>query len=266
MKGLLSGTIILACTSFVAATTGIIVPLYVPPKLVFGDDCAAWAPEIAAANSHHSVPFIFVINPNSGPGNAPGQQPSDTNYEQCVPELRNSTGNNVQVIGYIRTGYGDPTARPVAAVEQDIDAYAGWDARWRPTGIFFDEVTDSAATVSLYANYSSYARNKGLNTIVFNPGAKPDPAYYASADVIVSAERAFSDFSDSLLEIDSANPGSKQAVIVYATPSSSPTSTINDLARRGLGWVYFTDDVLDNPYDKTPTYFSQEVADVDATS
>jgi hypothetical protein len=84
--------------------------------------------------------------------------------------------------------------------------------------------------------------------------------------VIVSAERAFADFSDSLLVIDSANPGSKQAVILHSTPPTSPTSTINDLAGRGIGWVYFTDDVLDNPYDTNPSYFNQEVIDVDATS
>jgi hypothetical protein len=111
------------------------------------------------------VPFIFAINPNSGPGNAPGEQPFDKNFEDCVPKLRNSTGNNARVIGYVATGFANLTARPVATVERDIDAYAGWDPRWRPTGIFFDEVTNNAGNVSFYANYATYARSKGFDTV-----------------------------------------------------------------------------------------------------
>ena len=83
------------------------------------------------------------------------------NYPACVPELKNA-GTNSLVIGYIRTNY---TSKAIADVEADVDNYATWATTYRPSGIFFDEVSNDAASVSQYASYAAYARSKGFDFV-----------------------------------------------------------------------------------------------------
>jgi hypothetical protein len=188
------------------------------------------------------------------------------------------------VLGYVPTGY--TTGVTAAQVKGNVSEYAAWGSAYRPDGIFFDEVSDSATLVSNYAGYASFARSSGLDfvsaynmnsrlnviililrvQIVYNPGTNTDSGYFASADLILTFENAFSSFAGaSSLTISSAEPAAKQALVLYDGPKTSPTSTIDELASLGIGAVFITDFGEPNPYDKIPTAWVGEVANVAAT-
>jgi hypothetical protein len=49
-------------------------------------------------------------------------------------------------------------------------------------------------------------------------------------------------------------------MIVHSVPDCETAKSHIDLAvARNIGYVYVTDDTLDNPYDSLPTYWSCEV-------
>jgi hypothetical protein len=161
---------------------GVILPLYWWPN----DDCSAWSPIVSAyvrstnlwrlfvsykislfvcslfldyhrISSNPTVAFYIIINPNSGPGS--GSTP-DQSFQTCIPKLRAST--NVVILGYLATGYGN---KGTDAINSELSQYAGWGADYRPTGIFFDEVSNDSGSVSTYAGYSSSARSKGFSFV-----------------------------------------------------------------------------------------------------
>ena len=80
------------------------------------------------------------------------------NLKTCIPELKGAS----TVLGYVSTRNGN---RATSDVEADIDTYASWATSYRPSGIFFDEVSDGAGKVSLYTSYVTYARNAGLDFV-----------------------------------------------------------------------------------------------------
>lgn len=114
-----------------------------------------------SAASHPTLPFYFIVNPNSGPGDVNSQP--DTNYQACVPKLRPAANPNIQLLGYVRTNY---TVRAQADVEAEVYTYAQWNTAYRPTGIFFDEVLGSDDAQSYYSGYSSYAKSQISNAFV----------------------------------------------------------------------------------------------------
>lgn len=112
--------------------------------------------------------FAIVVNPASGPG-AQGSQPSPS-YQSCIPLLRR---DNSLILGYVPTGAnGVNGARDDADVEADIDTYEGWANDFKPEGIFFDQVSGTAADLQKYSDYMTLARqsfssNGGNGTVIF---------------------------------------------------------------------------------------------------
>ncbi|EUC61653.1 spherulin 4, related protein [Rhizoctonia solani AG-3 Rhs1AP] len=236
-----------------ALASGVIFPLYLYP----GDNCASWTNAITAPAKHPNLPFYFIVNPNSGPGNLYGQP--DANYQACVPKLRSATNPNVKLIGYIATKY---TNKAQSDVRAEVDTYAGWSSAYKLDGIFYDEVLAESSARSVYSGYTSYAKSKIPNAFVsLNPGIKPtDNQFYTFADQILSLEKYFNEFSTSLYTIGSSTPAAKQAFILTDSPSTLPTSTINQIIKTDkIGALYITNDVQangQNPYDSFPTYWT----------
>jgi hypothetical protein len=103
--------------------------------------------------SNSLTQFHIIVNPNSGPGGAPGSQP-DINYQACVANIRTigAVHGNAKILGYVATGFG---AVATTAVTNDIDTYSRWTASYRPDGIFFDEVASAANLLSTYQTYAT---------------------------------------------------------------------------------------------------------------
>ena len=107
----------------------------------------------------------MIVNPASGPGGANTQPSSD--YTGCVPKL---IASNTKILGYVDTGNG---GRSSAAVTQDIATYAGWHSAYRPTGIFFDDVTPSSSLFSIYSTWTSDVTSAGFNYVSGHSNAMP---------------------------------------------------------------------------------------------
>ncbi|TBU57701.1 Spherulation-specific family 4 [Dichomitus squalens] len=245
-----------AAATATALASGVLIPLYIDP--VGGPQCSGWASLLSSIEAHPRMPFYAIINPDSGPGGANTQPGAE--YQQCIPILQ-AASDNVIVLGYVASW--DADSSKVSGVTQDVNTYAGWDAAYRVDGIFFDQVSGTAADFSTYQSFVSHARKtfdfvRAMATIALNPGtAVSDTAYYNLADILLTAENFFDDFSPSQLSLGSSTPASKQAIVLTDGPSTPPTSLISQLVTTDeVGAFWVTDDTQangQNPYDTLPS-------------
>ena len=222
-----------------AARTGSIVPLYSLPS------DPAWAALIAAKKAHASVPVIAVINPNSGPGTA-----ARSDYMAGVGRL---TGAGVKVAGYVATGYGK---RAVAEVKADID-------RWRnlypeAKAIFFDEMANNPGLESHYSSLTSYAKGKGIDYTIGNPGVDSKPSYVGTVDTILIVESAGLPSADKLAGWHESHPREAFGIIPHSVPSLDAGFVA--MAKSHVAYIFVQNDVMPNPWDTLPPYFDALLA------
>jgi len=213
----------------------LIVPLYTDPSVG-----KTWNTLIETKLSHPSLTIAAIINPDSGPGHS-----KDPNYISGTERL-NSAG--VLMLGYVPTTYSD---RPLAQVSSDIDKWKKFYPQVH--GIFFDEQSNTPGKETYYQQASSYAKSKGFNFTIGNPGTNTVPTYLKTVDVVLIYESAgvpnLNDYK-SWIPYDKRKLG----MIPYGVPSL-PVSWINS-AIELVGWIYVTDDVAPNPWDSLPSYFN----------
>ncbi|KAI3329968.1 Spherulation-specific family 4-domain-containing protein [Ustulina deusta] len=177
----------------VVSTTGVLLPLYVYPSTTYNDGAANWQPALSAIAASPNVPWLVVVNPDSGPGGTGSPGNDDANYISGVSQLNAQA--NVQTIGYMRTDYG---ASPAAELQANITNWAGWgDAGVGVEGIFFDEASGESSAFDSLASAVTYARTAfGARQMVAvcNFGvAVLDTAVYDVCDVVVVFESALND-------------------------------------------------------------------------
>lgn len=134
--------------------------LYSLRKLTISSRECLNSARVPSLTANPTLPFLFVVNPSSGPGSA-NTQP-DSNYQTCIAELASNA--NARVLGYVATGQG---TRSSSDVTTDIATYAQWDAAYRPTGIFFDETEATTDFVSLYQSYANAVHSSALGSSAF---------------------------------------------------------------------------------------------------
>jgi hypothetical protein len=248
------------------SATGLILPLYVYPAASWQDGAAKWKPVIDAASSNPSVPWLTVVNPNSGPGDTllPGN--NDPNYVAGVSKL--NALRNIKTIGYVRTNYAK---HPMDDLKRQMTAYKGWNdytaANISIHGIFFDE---SAQDLTYMREAVRFAKSSfgGHSTIVCNFGAAAAADYYELCDVVVPFESCLNCAGKpqykSGATIDANVPAGKlgkAAVIINYFEGTAFDGSVADAAlvktylatakQKGLAWVYFAskdyDDVVSGP-------------------
>jgi hypothetical protein len=224
------------------APAGIMIPLYTYPT------DGTWAAVIRAKNAHPSLPFVAIMNPNSGPGAS-----RDASYATGVKDLRAA---GVVVLGYVTTGYATKSYSEISNLEAQVSAYHEW---YRVDGIFFDEMSNVAGYESYYAALDSYVRSLGMKHTAGNPASTVPNSYVGTLDTLVAYENAGLPDLSAL-----ANPGRDAkdfAILAYGVASLS-----RSFLKRSPGvaaWIYLTDGVLPNPYKSLPAYFEDEVATLD---
>ncbi|GAA95568.1 uncharacterized protein L969DRAFT_92700 [Mixia osmundae IAM 14324] len=228
-------------TSLAAAAslnrTSVIVPLYSYPE-----NSTTWAPLRQAIAAHPQLHFQVVINPDSGPGSS--SQP-DAEYGAGIVALKKaSKSGNVQILGYVPTGYGKKSNKTVI---KQIAQYAGWNTSYAVDGIFFDETIDGK--YSLYKQYYDAVKSTKAwpnRTVVLNPGlpvsATGSTSYYNIADTVVTFEDDYKSYQS---ESPLAYPRpSKQSVIIHSYPVSASASALStlvkSLVKQGVGSTYIT--------------------------
>lgn len=175
----------------------ITLPLYVYP----GNSASAWSNVTAAIAAYPKVQWQVIVNPNSGPG-TPNltSYPSNPNDITGISKLNGYP--NVITLGYVDTAF---TQKPYSNVTADIDTYAYWadyaKANISIGGIFFDDVSSSAATAALtyYHNASVYAYAKVPSTVtpvVFNPGDLGPTQLFQYCDTMVEYESPLASYNN----------------------------------------------------------------------
>lgn len=207
----------------------------------------------------------LIMNPDSGPGMS-----SDPAYVAAVAAAQAA---GYKVLGYVATGYGVVDS---AVVEAQCDTYLSW---YGVNGIFFDEVLAETAWESYYYTVVSYVKfHSAFPTnapVALNPGTIPTDEYFMIlADVIVIFEGSYADyvawtppvwgppayngFADEAARDFQYNR--RTAHLVYDTAGSANMANAYALSiERHAHFIYITDDVLTNPWDTLPGYWTDEV-------
>lgn len=227
------------------------VPAYYYP---FGPGLREWNHLIASAKS---VPIVAIVNPASGPGDH-----VDTNFAAVLPRARKA---GITLVGYISTQYG---RKPLAQVQREMETYLSFYPDIR--GFHFDEQSSKAADVDYYVALYRYVHRRIPGGLVLtNPGTICDRVYAArpTSDVIslFENERGIDEFQPPAWA--GRFPGSRFCVQAHAVASVDDMKhAIDRAARLKVGYVFITDDVLPNPYDRLPSYWDDEVDAVRAVN
>lgn len=215
------------------------IPAYFYPGSLW-DQATAGAP----------VVDVMIMNPASGPGTS-----QDSNYVTAVQNARDA---GIKVIGYVHTTYGQ---RNIDTVKGEVDTYLGW---YNISGIFFDEVNSSAAGIPYYQNVSDYVKATAAPYVALNPGVVPDQGYINISDTTVIFENTYSVYRTwSPPSWVNEYAASKFTHLVHATAgTNNMKKAISSSKSRNAGNVYVTNDLLPNPWDTLPSYWSSELTQI----
>ena len=205
-----------------APCAGSLVPAYLHPH------------EIEGLAQRSTLPQLLVINPASGPGDAPRPD-----YRRAIGAAR---AGGARVLGYVPTGWA---SRPRADVEADIDRYRQW---YGLDGVFLDEAASSETALPYYRALRDHAR-----FVVLNPGVVPARGYFDVADVVVTFEGPFASYA--AREPDPVPE--RSAHLVYAASSEQ---ALGALEGREPRYAYFTSGALPHPWGTVPQYLAGELA------
>lgn len=235
-----------------AGALEIVVPAYFYPSSSGSD----WS-RLDTAAAH--VPITAIMNPGNGPGNS-----FNSDYDQATDSFVAAGGN---LIGYVFSQYG---SRPLSVVLADIDRYAQW---YPVEGIFVDEFSNSSDPLVLDYYNAIYQHVKSIDAdweVMGNPGTSTVEDYLTrpAADRLMIWENFGSTYPNQTPPAWTAGYDSSRFVhLLHTLDSGATANDYVDLAvARNVGGVYFTDDVLGNPWDRLPTYWETFVDKVAAVN
>ena len=97
-----------------------------------------------------------------------------------------------------------------------------------------------------------------------NPGVNVDEGFMKMGDIVNIFEGTPAGYSSFSPAAWVANyPKSRFSHLIYGVSSAASMATVlAQSAARGAGYVYITNDVLSNPWDSLPSYWTTEVSQV----
>jgi hypothetical protein len=231
------------------AAMKVLVPAYFYP---IGGSSDYWGKMTAAAAKHPAGTIYAIANVYNGPDS--GQDADIVPYQQAIAAFRAAGG---RVLGYVSTVYG---TRAGKAVTDDIDL---WYSRYGVDGIFLDEQASTADKLPHYRELHDHIKGKGGEAlIVANPGTTTLEGYMSINDVTCVFETdGPSGFPTWAPPAWTANyPAGKFYVLPYNSSAANMTGFVARAAANNVGWIYVTDDTLNNPWDTLPSYFETLVS------
>lgn len=261
------------------AAVELLVPAYFYPSA----GGSPWNALVAAAQA--GTPVTAIMNPGSGAGLT-----ANPDYVAAVNALRAAGG---KVLGYVPTGYGGASVNAQSSCQPAtgttytstdvLNCAARYKLWYAVDGVFLDEFTNTtaSATPAAIAYYQQiYSGLKGVNgfapdwLVVGNPGSETVADYFAdpggpTADTLVVFENGtgYASYSPAAWQAD--YPAAAFAHLIHSEPSATTAAqAVGTAASRNARYVFVTSDVLDNPWDTLPSYFSalaQAVRDHNAT-
>jgi hypothetical protein len=237
----------------------ILLPLYIYPNW-YDRDKYLWKQVIIAAKK---VPIVAIVNPNSGPNNAP----PNVDYQQGIKDLHQS---GVKIVGYVPTKYAK---RDIQAVKADIDIYI---RHFKIDGIFIDEAASTLDKLNYYQQLYQYIKSHSYNfdpekltaySVIINPGTDVDESYVSQpvADVTVIFEnyqKVWAKYQPPAYT-KKYSPQHFAALVHTTANRKLMKSTLDRAARSKFGYIYITNDSTDtanhNPWDSLPDYWQAQV-------
>ena len=249
------------------------VPAYMDPR----SDPGAWS-ELTGARA--GTVGIVVANVENGPGSQP--------VAAWASAIGQAHAAGAKVLGYVDTGYlGSPASDhphglrtragltgPSAWIPQVEAAVNAWYRFYGSDmgGIFFDEGTNDCGPSP---SSDLYADDYGLLTLyvkeahpgavtALNPGSAVPKCYQDAADVLVTFEGSYGDYTGSPDAAGNAyrplawSPVDSDKIwhIVYGAATQSEMERVVALSKgRNAGYVYVTNDAAANPYDTIPSLY-----------
>jgi hypothetical protein len=212
-----------------------LIPLYIDPS------GSVWS-NVVNANFYNNIDVI--INPRDGVGRS-----QSAIYTKGVKQLR---AGKVGIYGYVYTSWG---TRPLKTVKAEIDKWQLW---YNVDGIFLDEASESTSNLFYYSDLWNYIAAKGMR-VILNPGANTDETYTIVSDSIVIYENIPSHIlSVSLWAAD--YPSSKFAALQFGSSVQQMRDFVAFAKANNIGYIYVTNDIPPNPWNKLPPYLAEEAA------
>jgi len=243
----------------------VLVPAYFYPT----PSGSPWDQLAAGVQAVPGVSVTAILNPSNGVFTAPEAQ-----YTRAASQFVAAGG---KVIGYVHSNYG---TRALAAVQADVDNYLRFYGRNIVTGIFVDEMSSDTRQLEYYQSLYRYIKAQGSALrVVGNPGAVPDAAYAAVADVLVTYEGqragllAYDPRTSTAASWLYARPNTSVALLGHNIPTCAAMQealAAAATARYNAGPVFFTDGEYDpvlrtgNPWAGLPHYWTALLQSVDA--
>lgn len=255
----------------VGMSTDLVIPLYQYPSFTDATrtQLSGWWSDIASLAAANQ-PITVIVNPSSGPID-PQTTTQQTDYSVYVDAMRLlRTNPYVRIIGYVPTGYG---TRTLSEVTQFVNWYeSGYKDSFGGSlldGIFLDEVLADTNNLTFYRAIRDTIRARnGLagSYIMANPGtAVSSSTYYTEpvADSVVVYENVETPTANGSVPLANvtlptgAASGFEFAAIVHGVASLAGLQRVSKTAKSiGFGQLFITDDVLPNPFDLKPSYWS----------
>ena len=223
----------------------LLVPAYFYPA---GKGSAEWDKLLAAAGE---TPIVAIVNPASGPGRR-----VDPNYSAIFE--RAAKARQLTRIGYVTTSYAKRPADEVKAeVDRWLEFYPAID------GIFFDEHASGAEHVEYQAELYEHVRTaRKLKLVVTNPGTTCAEGFVAqpAADAVCLFEGPKPIDAAPLPAWTARYKADRFAALSYQIGSATDMQKlITAAAERKLGYCYVTDAGGNNPWNRLPKYWEEEV-------
>ena len=223
----------------------ILIPLYSYPNW-YGSNYK-WKKLIDMKKRYNNSNVVAIINPNNGIFDS-----KNSDYERGIKDLINA---KIKVVGYVYTKYA---TRDINDIKRNIDAWVDIYKKDGVSGIFFDETSTKKEDLNFYKEISRYARQKGLDFIVLNPGVTTDQSYIDSniADVIVSYENDYYSFiNNPPLRFNRPSKNTKLSMLIYKMDKNGVEELVKKAKENNFSYIYLTEDGYDgNPWDNSPQY------------
>lgn len=215
-----------------------LIPFYIYPDY-------NWNTLVDIKQQNPSFDITAIVNQTNGHFTS-----TSLDYKSGISSLSDA---GIKVIGYVYTLNG---TRDMNEVKADIDMWVDSYLNNGLSGMFFDEVPATADKLAYYNELTLYARSKGLNFTVLNPGTELDQQYVSQniASVIVTGENKFSRLNDIPLN-NTQSDTTKLALLIYETPTTeNAKDVLNFATKNGFTYVYVTNDTGSNPWDTLSPY------------
>lgn len=252
----------------------LLIPLYQYPLSAPNTLSGWWQQVLAGATAE--TPITIIANPGNGP--VATTNPTFVDWISALSLMRSNP--NIRILGYVKSlvSPGSDVLRTPAEIMADVNAY-GTDYRHPTTnasfidGIFVDEMSNLVANVATYSSVATGIRsntNLAGQFIVGNPGTAVPIEYLdqATADAFIIREGTPNDFVNNAVPdyvASEAYASTGFGAIVYdAADTQSMVDILREAKLRKLDYIFVTDDAGNNPFNASPTYFSQLLRDLHA--